>query len=320
MRLSIPLILCGFLTGTPGQEDVRTAAAPTAPAGSGSENEIIVELDGFRPLHLQRGEELVYTVHVGFGIVAASVGKVVLSTGTEPYRESVLLLGSNHEEDERETVWMRAYAKGTFEWYSMDATIESRLHPVDWPQIVYTRVHRGGAGRRRQLLIGTQEGNPFVRYRRDTSTGAPRGTRIWKQPKERELPAAALDMLTSIYYARTLIRENLYSMRFPLVDKTDLWQIDLRRGKIEVQETYAGDFDSVELTFEPKAYSGEKLEKEAQFEGLFGIHGSIHLWVDSKTGVPVRVQGDLPIGPFDLGIDVILKSYRGTPVDFRPRR
>jgi hypothetical protein len=85
-------------------------------------------------------------------------------------------------------------------------------------------------------------------------------------------------------------------------------------------ETAAGTFDVVEIVLEPSAYPGEDLEEEKQekFEGLFGIHGSIHLWADRTTGIPVRIQGDLPIGPITLGIDVGLKSYEGTPPGFGP--
>ncbi len=52
---------------------------------------------------------------------------------------------------------------------------------------------------------------------------------------------------------------------------------------------------------------------------MFGINGSIHLWVEKKTGVAVRIQGDLPIGNLiTLGIDVVLDSFSGTPPLFAP--
>jgi len=73
---------------------------------------------------------------------------------------------------------------------------------------------------------------------------------------------------------------------------------------------------------EPAPYPGEQAggDKAKQFEGVFGIHGSIQLWVQKDSGVAVRIQGDLPIndGMITLGIDVVLDSYSGTPPEFVP--
>ncbi len=274
-------------------------------------------------LVLPRGEHLRYRVRVGLGIVEAPVGNVTMSAGVEPYRESVLLLGTNGGgETKRETAWMRVHARGDYKLYSMDATIESRVHPVEWPWIVYNYKQEGSKNRRRENSIGWKDGRSYLRYRRDTHHGAPPGTRIWKDPRDRELSVEPLDMLTAVYYARTMIREDLDSMVFPIADKLDLWEIRLRRGEVSVQETAAGRFETVKILLEPRPYPGEVTddtsEKEKTFEGLFGIHGSIELWVDRKTGVPVRVTGDIPIGLIDLAVDVVLKSYSGTPKGFRP--
>ena len=76
----------------------------------------------------------------------------------------------------------------------------------------------------------------------------------------------------------------------------------------------------VEVVLTPGPYPGETFEQEKldQFEGVFGIHGSIHLWVEQRTGIAVRIQGDLPVGPITLGIDVILERFSGTPPEFAP--
>ena len=47
------------------------------------------------------------------------------------------------------------------------------------------------------------------------------------------------------------------------------------------------------------------------------MRGDIHLWVDGKSGVPVRIQGDIPAGILTLGVDVRLKSSVGTPASFK---
>ena len=112
-------------------------------------------------------------------------------------------------------------------------------------------------------------------------------------------------------------------LSFPVADKLDLWEIVLRRGKAEQLETDAGVFNAVQLLFEPRPYKGEELGERAQerakkFEGLFGLQGSIELWVEAKTGVPLLIAGEIPVGPIDLDIDVLLQSYSGTPPEFAP--
>ena len=86
-------------------------------------------------------------------------------------------------------------------------------------------------------------------------------------------------------------------------------------------ETTSGTFfDVIEIVLEPEAFPGEEIgDKAERFEGVFGINGSIHLWVEKKTGVAVRIQGDLPIGGvITLGIDVVLDSFTGAPEGFGP--
>jgi hypothetical protein len=101
-----------------------------------------------------------------------------------------------------------------------------------------------------------------------------------------------------------------------------VWQLTLRRGESKRLDTgKAGIFEVIEVVLEPGPYPGESFAKKAkEFEGVFGIKGSMHLWVDKRTGITVRIQGDLPVsdGLIVLGIDVMLDSYSGTPNDFGP--
>jgi hypothetical protein len=135
------------------------------------------------------------------------------------------------------------------------------------------------------------------------------------------VPEGTLDMLTAVFQARTLIREKKESLTFPLVDKDRIWKLCLRRGQERRMETTSGTyFDVVEVVLEPEPYPGETVsEKAERFEGVFGINGTIHLWVEKHTGVAVRIQGDLPVGDvITLGIDVVLDSYSDTPEGFAP--
>ena len=217
---------------------------------------------------------------------------------------------------------IKLYAEGSAFGYELKSTLETRILPQDWPRLYYQQSSETSRGvRRREVMVGRKEGALRSSYRGDTSKGAPEGQRIWRAEKERAVPEGTLDMLTAVFMARALIRERVDSLTFPLIDTDRLWQLNLRRGGERRMETDAGTFDVIEVVLEPSPYAGEPLsEKAAQFEGVFGIQGSIHLWVEKQTGIAVRIQGVLPIGNglIKLGIDVVLDSFSGTPETFAP--
>jgi hypothetical protein len=277
--------------------------------------------EGQVALLVPRDEKLVFRAHVGVGFLEASVGKVTLKSRVDPYRRSILLGGKKDDDGPQpETARITAHAAGDYAFYSMDATIETLVLPQEWPSTVYRYISGGSDPKRRESLLGVRDGVTATSFRQDTHKGAPPGTRIWKAPKEREIPEGSVDMLSAVFLVRTLIQEEHQVLRFPLLDKLRVWQMRVRRGQRGKVETGAGTFDAVEILLEPDFYPGEEIEneKKERFEGLFGIHGSIHLWVDRKLGIPVRIQGDLPIGPITLKIDVVLESYEGTPAAFAP--
>jgi hypothetical protein len=300
--------------------------SPQAPAEERPSDALVIDRGGGQELRVPRDEKLVFRVRMEIGFVEADVGKVTMQSHVEPYRTSVLgpapsdaSAGTAVASPEVGVFGIRAV--GGYAWYSMDSTIESRILPQEWPQITYRYSHAGSEQRRREVLIGLRDGSWTSSYRRDTDRGAPEGTRIWRDPKVRAVAPQTIDLLSAVYLARNLIREGEESMQFPLIDKQSLWSMRLTRGREEPVVTPAGTFDSVEIRLDPAPFEGEEIDEEKveRFEGLFGLHGTIHLWVERRTGVPVRIQGILPAGPLDLDIDISLESSSGTPPEFAPR-
>ncbi len=271
-------------------------------------------------IRVPRNELLVFRARVALGPLEATAGKVELAARVVPYREGLLVPTDDAPGAQRETAEIEVHAVGQHDFYSLDATILTRHLPKDWPRVSYRQTQAGSENRRRELLVGRKEGVETVSYRKDTTDGAPAGTRIWRKPRSREIPEGAVDMLTAVMLVRTLIQDDLEEMRFPLLDKLHIWEMRLRRGERKRMQTRAGTFDVVEIVLEPEPYPDEDVdeERERKFEGLLGIRGSIHLWVEESSGVPVRIQGDLPAGILELGIDVELERYEGTPESFRP--
>jgi hypothetical protein len=266
---------------------------------------------------IPRSERLTYRAYLDIAFLTQSVGTVTQTCRVEEQRGGVLTPVA-----EGEAASIQLLAKGKYFGYSLQSTIEARILPKDWPRILYSSTSEGSERRRREVLVGKVDGAPTSSYRSDTSKNAPEGERIWGKPRLRQVPEGTIDMLSAVMMARTLVREKHEKIVFPLIDKTRVWQLTLERGEERRMETGAGAFDVVEVILNAAPYPGEEIDQEKldQFEGVFGIHGTTHLWVDKKTGVAVRIQGDLPVGPLTLGIDVVLDSYSGTPPDFVPTK
>jgi hypothetical protein len=309
-------LLAGFLLICSQRDDVLPD--PVVEASTGAD--VLFDPGGeHRPLLLPADEALTYQASIQIAFVRATVGKVRLSSEREPYRASVLLPGAEKQDDLHQVV-IALRARGDYSFYSIDSTIETRILPQAWPRILHRVVNEGTEKRSREMMLGQRSDSFESSYRRDTDKGAPKGTRIWKEAKVRPVPQGTIDLLTAVYHTRSLVREGLDALTFPLLDKDRLWAMTLRRGEQRSMETPAGTFDVVEVSLFPQAFPGEAISKKQveKFEGLLGLRGSIHLWVESRTGIPVRIEGDLPVGPLTLGVDVKLESYAGTPADFRP--
>lgn len=326
-------LLLGACSALAGQSDPTTsfavqeasfqeAAAPTAsnaPVAPGLY--VYAPGAGLPSLRVPRDETLVYRTHIDLSILSQDVGTVTQTCKVQDQPASVIVMEPAGSAGE--TASIKLHAAGSYMWYELESTLETRILPQDWPRLSYKQESESSRGtRRREVLLGRDpEGQWKSSFRGDTRKGAPEGTRIWRAAEEREVPEGTLDMLTAVFMARTLVSEEHGSLSFPLIDKDRLWKLTLRRGETRRMETPAGTFDVLKVVLEPEPWPGESLEdKEEEFEGVFGIHGSIHLWVQQETGVAVRIQGVLPVndGMFKLGVDVILDSYSGTPPGFAP--
>ena len=269
-------------------------------------------------LLVPRGEHLGFGVHVALGPIGATVGSVDLDSGVEAYQQGLVLMVPNPEGKGKETAWLRAKAKGSYMWYDMKTVLDSRYLPKVWPSISHMYRQSGSENRRRESLFGVLDGKSQTSYRRDTSKGAPSGEQIWKPAEFRDIPVGSVDMLGAVYLSRTLLLSGQEEIVFPLLDKTTLWELTLRRGDKGIVEVPAGRFDAIEVILDPKPYPGEPDKDKEKFEGLFGIRGSIHLWVDVLTGVPVRITGTIPAGPVEIDVDIFLEVFEGTPDLFLP--
>jgi hypothetical protein len=296
---------------------------------------------GLMPVLVARDEELTMSVRVKLGIAGSPrLGTVVLHSRVVPNRGSVLVRDAAPEAA-GERAELIAEAKGGNSLYHLHEVRKSLLLPQDYPRIKHSSVQTGSENRKREQEIGLRDGEWLTRFRGDHHCGGcelqqhfveptwawqdPRHCkkckraehRVWREWQQRPLPVGAVDMVTAVTLGRTLLLLGESEMTFPLIDEEELWELTIRTGRVERISVDAGQFDATEILLQTRPAPGEDADPE-DFKGLFGIHGTVSIWFDTKTGVPVQISGTVPLGPFTLDARVELESYRGTPAGFAP--
>lgn len=319
------------------------AAAPLAPQFNDPLQRGPLILDrgpGEQEVHFPRDEELEYLVSIDLGILGEpTVGRVAMTSVVRPFARPGDTEISFDEERSMEQALVSARARGEYQVYTLDETIQTRFQPVSFPQLKHESIQRGTENRRRELSLGLKDGVPTASYRNDGHcktckddahfvdptffwndrshcTGCKAAEhRIWKDPREREIPAKAVDMVTAVMLARTVVSQGKASATFTLVDRDRLWEVELSRGKRGRMKVSAGHYDVVEIVLKTRPPASET-GREEDFQGLFGLHGNISIWMHPESGVPVLISGRIPAGPIELDVRIELDSARGTPPSF----
>ncbi len=322
--------------------DGPTDDPPTAngPEGEGAavSTGLVVERGRELGFTLPVDEMLEFEVSVDLALVGETrVGTFGLSAGTDLFRAG--LASADPAGSKKKVGWIRGHASGGYLNYHVDHVIEARILPQVWPRVIYRDTQTGSENRKRELMYGRREGKAMSWYRSDRHCkGCERpehmmeGTwpfssdhhckkckraehRIWRRPEMQESPEAGVDMLSAIHLARTMVREGHRGMAFPLLDKRTWWDVTLTLAKRRDVETPAGVFHCREVKLDPKRADGDE---DTRFRGLFGIHGSLSFWMEERTGVPVKIEGVVPAGPFELDVELLLEKYSGVPQEFEP--
>ncbi len=320
------------------EQDGAQVNAPVVASVSNPELPELFRLErgpGEVSLVLPRDETLVYEVHLNLGWLGSpDVGKVTMSSVVRPF------YSDKREGDAGEQASLTGRAEGSYKVYTLDNVISATLLPQPWPRLVHRNSQTGTENRTRELWFGLQDGKEVSRYRADGHCKGCKDKqhfvsstwpwqkdehckkckklehRVWKDPKLREIPAGTLDMMTAVYLARSMVMDGRAAMEFPLVDRSDLWRLQLTRGTTKQIETSAGKFKCVAIELRTSAPEGKAGSETNKFEGLFGIHGTISIWMEAGSGVPVRIDGTIPAGPIELDATVELRSARGAPSSF----
>jgi hypothetical protein len=323
----------------------RVASEPGAPPVR------IERGEGQVPLVLPRDEELTFDVIIDVGILGdVDVGDVTLSTGLERTPRGLPSARDAERKVELfDRAWVKAIAKGGYAGYELTQTLTASHLQQEWPRILYMDMQRGSENRERELRLGDFDGALTAEYRSDRHCAGCKDKahfvesvwawgdayhckkcklaehRTWRPTVRRPVPAGSIDMLSAVYVARAMVDLGISETSFPIVDKQKVWRVKIAKGPTRWKEVPAGMFECAQMMLSAGLEAGEP-EPEGdpgKFQGLFGIQGTIRIWFDAKTGVPVLIQGQLPIPvPLvgDLDISVQLKRFKGTPSAFAPAR
>ncbi|MDA1266049.1 MAG: DUF3108 domain-containing protein, partial [Planctomycetota bacterium] len=317
-NLALGLVLLPFLS---------TAAQPgPVPTGAPQDEEandegMFVDRGEAMGFTIPQDEELDFKVIVDLAVVGETgVGSFRLSAGTEMHRAG-LAAPEPGKKSGKKVGWIRGQAVGSALNYTLDHTVEARVMPQEWPHVIYRDTQAGSEHRKRELMYGWRQGKPTSWYRSDGHCrGCERpehiiqGTwpfssdhhcpscrrgvhRLWGKPTVQDVPEGSVDMLTAIHLSRAMIQNGLDSIEFPLLDKEAYWDVTMSRGESRNIKTPAGTFRCIEVKLDPKL-PPEK--KEGRFRGLFGIHGTLSIWLHEGTGIPVEIGGVIPAGIFDV--------------------
>lgn len=143
----------------------------------------------------------------------------------------------------------------------------------------------------------------------------------WKVRHEHEFTQRHFDMLSAVYFARGLpLEPGAPPIEVPVLNDHDRWIVRAsakRGGRLRVK---AGIFDTVKIILDPTPAPGTTPEE--RFTGLFGLNGTIEIWLDRKTIRPLLVRGQLPFGFMDLSakVELIEIGQATEPCDLGPPR
>ncbi|MCA9001890.1 MAG: DUF3108 domain-containing protein [Planctomycetes bacterium] len=335
--------LLAFAAQAVGEAPVENPEPATSAQEEDARSGWMVPIEGLEVgMYIPENERLVYLVELDVAVVGKiNVGSFVITSQVDDYRAGLPKLGGKSEEPRKRKGHIRGEAAGRYLNYTLGHSIDARILPQVWPHVIVRDYQTGTENRRREVMYGTREGKPMSWYRRDRHCkGCDRREhfvegrlsiitpehhcdgcnrlehREWDEPKVQAIPEGALDMLSSIFVARELVVNQGGALDFPLLDKDSWWNLTMTLGDEANIRTPLGKFACQAVKLDPKIPEGEEPRKD--FKGLFGIHGTLSIWLHKKTGVPVKIEGIVPLGPMDLDVAIILQSTSGEPEGFAP--
>lgn len=269
---------------------------------------------------LRAGEELDYRARVwkGFQFLGAEVGGAKLTIAEERY-------------EGRPSWRFEAQASGGAFGYDLDSDVTSYLARDDGEPLHYKYSQKGSDVTEKRLEFAPgkieywkrkhcdgkdcHDPDHFVADKhgrhhcdKDGDCDLP-SHQVWRKRWEHVGQGSAYDVLSAVYLARSLDLTPGKVRTLRIVEGDQIFDVDIQATHEEWVRTDAGSFETVCIALNPRFVSGDPPKKKANFRGLFGLSGTIRIWIDKATRTPVRIRGTIPVG-IDLNGQVDLVGRR----------
>lgn len=290
----------------------------------------LVRLDQSPSEWLPKDETLRYVVEATFGpIRSLDVGKVFLRAWLPPDEREAGAQpadASQAADGTRQVASIVALATGSVMGHEMIHRIDVRWLTGLEPRVEMIETRRGSRVGNRELRLGESRNGWHAFYRKDKhcrkcedQAHVVEGSmpwsdpshcdgcllpehRIWGYSKDFAIPVDSVDIVSALFVSRRFLKSGESEALLSIVQHDDLWRVRIKRGERQRIETPAGTFNCVRILISPELAVGEGLKGDVskRFEALFGLHGSITVWVDAQGAFPVSIEGEAPVGPFEV--------------------
>ncbi|MDX9702211.1 MAG: DUF3108 domain-containing protein [Candidatus Auribacterota bacterium] len=232
---------------------------------------------------IEHGETLVYNAYI-FGQIVP-MGKAELNISKE-------------ELDGKEYYLFKGHAQGGHLIFTIDLNLEAYVdyHTLKPEFFLYRQT--GFESRMRKLDFKWETGE-IVYFKRSNETEPyVERARTPMQPHTR-------DILSTLYFARSIEPVIGATKVMRLIEKRDIWTVDVVvTDKKELTASNGKKYNALLIKILPRQTGNNEM-----FQGLFGLKGDISLWVTEERRIPVQIEGDYPLGFFNLPITVVLHEW-----------
>lgn len=277
------------------------------------------------PLRRIKAETLVYRVRAWAGTRVLAI----------PLGTATFTLSRDTVGGERQLV-LRADANGGVPGiYPFVATITSRLRDADFLMRHAEHVRTKKTYRRRVLRFH-DGGAHYLKHRHcsaPTLCHNPRhllagrgGKRIhctgcddpkhfvWSMRERHRYTGRFYDLIGALYLARGFpiaVGGPTHSIR--VVQNHFLWELTLHPVKEETVTVPAGTIRCLRIALTNTPLNDQAKRRAGTFEGPFGLHGGIRLYVDKDTKQPVLIRGKVKLGStFDVEVVLTQRTVERT--------
>jgi len=211
----------------------------------------------------------------------------------------------------KEAYQFDARALGHYVIYTLDIRLRSIVDASSLRSRVFRR-REVGTEKRDYKIVFDREAMKATHYRKrgKFATVEEMDAAPWEKRAMFPIGPDVNDILYTLYFARDIGDTVGTKKYYWFVETTCIWKTLVTiSGEEKIHLGRAGTFDALKIMIEPD-YS-QQPEKREEFSGLFGVTGSLEVWVDKKTRIPLIVRGHVPFAYIlRPTISVILQDYQ----------